>query len=316
MSKSVKYILLILLTGLSISIVADLFLQRGFEKSDDDVIGKLNEITRDSTYYDILCFGSSRGLAHFNPQIIEKETGLKAYNAGLNGGCFIDFSALFKAYLHKHPSPKMLIVHIDEFSFDTQTISELPRYMPFISNDILYDNLVKYDKTFLAVKYLRFLRLMYYNDLLKWISLKSWFSIDARDEYKMVNGYRANTSQWTGYFDERLQEWLKQIRSASPTDLRDKEGEQLFRDMLVLCQNYNIQIILTSSPIIGGNDFERYDHTCEKIELIAANYTKSFLWMHHEQWSSQEYFYDFTHMNSKGADRYSHALAAFINKQK
>jgi hypothetical protein len=316
MAKSIKYLLIVFVVGLLFSLLADWFLQKGFEKTNDDVIGKLNEIINDTTNYEILCFGSSRALAHINPEIISEITGKSTYNAGLNGGCLIDFNALFKVYLQKHPVPKTVVIHVDEFTFETSTISELPRYFPFIGNDLLYENLVKYNNTFIAIRYVRFLRLMYYYDLLKWIAVKSWLHMEARDEYRLVNGYRVNASKWNAHHQEGLDERLKIIKEKplnSPEEI--KEGKKLFSEMLELCKQHHIQLIFTSSPEIGADEFAKYDSTVAQFEAMAKNYNASFLWMHHDQWSPDEHYYDFTHMNNVGADRYSKELGAFIQKQ-
>ena len=316
MKASNKYILIVLVFGLSICLGADWFLQKGFEKSDDDVIGKLNELLNNNTHHQILCFGSSRGLAHFNSAIIEKETGLTAYNAGLNGGSVVDFNAVFKAYLEKHPAPKIVIIHVDDFTFSTQNLRELPRYFPFVSNDVLYENMVKYDKTFLVVKYVRFLRLMYYSDLLKWISLKSWLNIGSRDEYKLVKGYRVSKSQWSVYFEERLKDRIEFIKELNPSEAVDKEGEKLFREMVYTFHKNGIKMIFTSSPSLSGIHNRKYHHTTTLFEELYSGDNVSFLWMHEENWNHEEYFYDFLHMNNKGANRYSLVLADFINQSR
>jgi len=316
MKLSIRYTIIILAIGIVAAIVADWFLQKGLEKSNEDVIGKLNEIINDTTYYDVLCLGSSRTIAHINPEVITNETGLSVYNAGMNGGCMIDFNALFKVYLARHPAPKMVIIHVDEFTFETQVISELPRYFPFIKNKTLYENLVKYDKNVLVVKYIPFLRLMYYNDLFKWIAVKSWLNIEARDEYKLINGYRVNKSKWSSYRQENLGARMKAIQEMQTLVEEEKKGEPLFSEILELCKQYNIKLLFTSSPIIGGDVFKKYENTIHKIEQMSAGYKPNYLWMHKEQWSPDEYYYDFTHMNNLGADKFSKYLSDFINKSK
>ncbi|MBL0343587.1 MAG: hypothetical protein IPP71_23660 [Bacteroidetes bacterium] len=251
MKQSIKYALIVLVTGISVTIIADYILQKGFEKSNDDVIGKLNELINDTTHFDVLCFGSSRALAHIDPAIISKETGLTCYNAGLNGGCIVDFNILLKAFLINHPSPAYLIVHVDDFTFETQRISELPRYFPFISNPVIYDNLVKYEKTLFYVKYFRFIRLMYYNDLLKWIGLKAILGIGARNEYKLINGYRVNRSKWTAYYEERRTERTEFVKNLNPIQEFDPEGVKLFMEMIDLCKTNNIKLLFSSSPIFS-----------------------------------------------------------------
>jgi hypothetical protein len=312
MKKAIIYILIILSTGLLACLAADAFMQKGFKKSDDDVIGKLNEIINDSSYYDVLCVGSSRALAHFNPQLIEKELSLTAFNAGLNGACIVDFNLLLKAYLIHHAPPKVLVMHIDDFTLESDHLRELPRYFPYIENPVIYNSLKPYNETVGYIHRIPFLRIMYYYDLLKWVSIKSWLGIAPRNEYKLINGYRENNSQWNAHFEEGLNNRIEKIKALYPKTDVEVAGIKLLIELLDICKSHHIKIVFSSSPILYGNLDKLYKNTELQIEKYSKGYDVSYLWMHDEDWPREIYFYDYLHMNSSGADRYSKTLAEFI----
>lgn len=312
MKKTAIYIVIILLSGLLMCIAGDQFLQRGFEKSDDDVIGKLNEIINDSNYYDVVCFGSSRALAHFNPTLAGNELNMSALNAGVNGACIIDINLLLKTYLLYRKPPKIVIMHVDDFSFETDRLSELPRYFPYIDNPIVYNSLKPFNETVTYVHYFHFLRVMYYYDLLKWISIKSWLGIKPRVEYKLVNGYRVNNSKWNDHWEEGLARRIDIIKGLHPKIEAEKPGIPLFMEILDMCKEQNIRLVFSSSPIVRGDLNKLYENTESQVIEYSKGYDVSFHWMHKEDWGRETYFYDYLHMNSLGADRYTKSLCDFI----
>jgi len=309
MKRAVLYIIIVIASGIAACVISDYFLQRGFENCEDDVVGKLNEIIKDTTYYDVVCFGSSRALAHFNPQVIHDKLNLSAYNAGVNGACIIDINLLIKAYLHNRRPPKLIVFHVDDFTYETDRLSELPRYFPFINNKEVYNSLKPYNETVNYVHSVNFLRIMYYNDLLKWISIKTLLGIGARDEYKLVNGYRVNATQWNGLDEEGMNRRIEKINSLYVKTESEAAGEPLFMEVLEICKKKNIRLLFSSSPIVHGELNKLYEHTKTKIEKMSSGYNVSYLWMHAEEWDRKIYFYDYLHMNFNGANRYTEALA-------
>ena len=155
---------------------------------------------------------------------------------------------------------------------------------------------------------------MYYYDLLKWISIKTLLGIGAREEYKLINGYRVNRSEWNGMDEEGLERRIEKLKSLEVKTESEALGEPLFSEILEICKNNGIKILFSSSPIVHGELNELYDHTEKKIERMTKGYDVDYLWMHTEEWDRKVYYYDYLHMNYKGADRYSEALAAKIQE--
>ena len=314
MKKAWTYLVLILIAGLLSCITADYLFQKGFEKCEDDVVGKLNEIIKDTTYFDVIGVGSSRALAHFNPWIINDQLQLTAYNAGVNGACIIDVNLLIKSYLKNRKAPKLIVFHVDDFTYETHRLSELPRYFPFIDNPEIYNSLAPYSETVRYVHTINFLRIMYYYDLLKWISIKSLLGLGVRDEYKLINGFRLIDDSWNGLDEEGLPNRIEKIKSLKVKPESESLGEPLFKEILEICRKNNIKILFSSSPIVHGDLNKLYDHTEQKIERMTKGYDVGFLWMHKEEWERTEYFYDYLHMNSKGSERYTIALVEKIRE--
>src|SRR5215204_4792803 len=83
----------------------------------------INEIVNGRTANDILFIGSSRTVHHINPKLIDSITGMRSYNAGVDGANLVEMSLIFKSYLNSHPPPKILFIDLSISSF---AIDSLP----------------------------------------------------------------------------------------------------------------------------------------------------------------------------------------------
>ena len=80
----------------------------------------------DKTNEDILIFGSSRAIHHYNPQIITDSLGLTCYNCGQDGNGIVMQYGRWKM-LSKHHLPKVIIYDIEP-AFD-MAVNDNSRYI-------------------------------------------------------------------------------------------------------------------------------------------------------------------------------------------
>ena len=73
----------------------------GLRSTRTSQFGTLNRVMDGEVNADIVITGSSRAVVHYDPRVIEKATGLTAFNLGRNGSQTDMQVAFFKAYL-KH----------------------------------------------------------------------------------------------------------------------------------------------------------------------------------------------------------------------
>lgn len=69
------------------------------------------------THEDILIFGSSRALHHYNPKIIEDSLGMSCYNVGSGGQNIYYHLALLEATLERY-TPKIAILELMSIDFE------------------------------------------------------------------------------------------------------------------------------------------------------------------------------------------------------
>ncbi len=319
LKKGIIFTLLVLVSSLVVWVLCDKILQTGLLRSNEDIIGKMNELIQDTTNYDVVCLGSSRTLAHIDPRIITEKTGLSTYNAGFNGAIVFDFDIFLKLYLEKRQPPKFLVMHIDSASFHRNVTAELPKFFPFISNDIIYNGLVDYEK---PVKYIRKfppLRIFYYDDLIKWVGIKSLIGISARSIYETHNGFsnsHTGDSYWNGYWESLYTSYCETIKKPYVPDSEINAGLDKLISIMELCKRNNTRVILTSSPIVEGDKFVKYDVITSLVEKITAPYHPVYFWKHGDPLDRRLYYYNYTHMTYRGAEHYTNGLADLLNQIK
>ena len=126
-------ILLLLIVGIQTGI--DYY----YNKTVKNKISRLMNGKLDS---EVMLFGSSVCLHHFDPNIIKQNTGLEAYNMGFDGFFFIQYNALIKQYLTYEKKCKCLVMTtgIENFS-KNDLITRPDLFYASLSNDYIYNAL-------------------------------------------------------------------------------------------------------------------------------------------------------------------------------
>ena len=244
------------------------------------------------TSEELLVFGSSRAIHHYDPTILEDSLQLTAYNCGRNGNGIVLLYGWYKL-MQKRYQPKYIVYDV----------------MP--SFDLLEgDNM-----TFLPC-------MRYYYDESPIDSI--FWSVDANERYKMLsNAYRYNSQFLQLMMDnvKPLQEDIKGYRplqgtmnyepqtKASPLaktysydPLKLYYLEQLIKD----CRAAGTQLIFAVSPLYKNTDaavFAPLYDLCQRYNLPLINHYTD------EAFNRKKsYFRDSAHMNQEGATTYTRTL--------
>lgn len=250
----------------------------------------------EGTTEDVLIFGSSRAYHHYNPQVIETQTGLSVYNCGTDGnGCIL---------------------------FYTQLVNILKRYKPEL---IVYDVMPSFDyiKQGNNTKYLGRAKLFYGES--PEVDSVFW-EIDPNSRYKMLSGmYRHNSS-----FLQVVSDCIKPKRSSTkgyqPLDgeidyFREPETQpalvvdsvklQYLERIVNLCERSGVPIMFVASPTY-------YDPAdlFAPIRNLAAGHEIPFLSYYNDPRfeRNKAMFVDATHLNRHGAAEFSCMVADDIIK--
>jgi hypothetical protein len=242
---------------------------------------------------DVLVFGSSRAVHHYNPEIIEHGLGMSCYNCGDDGsGIILSYGRLLM--LQERHQPKVVIYDVNP-SFDLE------------AND--------------NHKYLGWLRSHYDRDVIKPI----FNVVDKKEKYKMVSRlYRYNSRFLqnlvvfaTGRANDGGIKGYRPIKGALDR-MKIKEDDKknvvafdldtlklrLINDFIDSCEGTTLFFVV--SPIWYGMDelkLQPIRDICEQRGIQFFDYSGSPKYVHQDKW-----FKDGVHLNSTGADEFTRDL--------
>lgn len=288
--KSVLFVVILVAIDLSLGF-AFKTLQRNAKGGD---FGR-NEFIHNKMTDEVLLFGSSRCIHHYDPEIITDSTGMSCYNCGCDGNGIIMFYPRYLMITERYV-PKVIVYEVTP-SFD----------------------LLKGDNT----KYLSWMR-MYYDrcgvDSVFW-------AVDPTERIKMLsNMYRYN-SRFIQLISDNIHPLQSDVRGYRPVDKRmdyefevDNSHQVVYEyDPLKLhymellasdCKRRGINLMMAISPQYKRtNDevFRPISDLCAKYGLPLLNhYCDSSIVF------NRDYFYDSMHMNRKGATTYTNSVVKDI----
>ena len=269
------------------------------EHAKGGYIGHHNKIIHHSDE-DVLIFGSSRAIHHYDSQIIKDSLGMSCYNCGQNGNGIVLFYGWWQLMKDEH----------------------IPKY-------VIYDVAPRFD--FLAGednhKYLGWLRSEYDND-----SIKAIFEdIDSTEKYKMQSMmYRYNSN-----FLQNIVDFVHPIFKIKSNGFLPLKGEidemkinkerkeashpeidslklGLIEKLVVDMKKHDVQIVFVASPLWYGrvdSQFDALKKVCQQHNIAFYNFSNASKYV-----KNNRYFRDGSHMNARGADEFTRDLVSILNR--
>ena len=258
-----------------------------------------NNCICDSVNDDILIFGSSRAVHHYNPVIISDSLNLSCYNCGQGGNGVILNEARYQLILQRH-RPKVLIY------------------------DVLHDVdlLVKEDNH----KYLKSLKPYYDRTGIPEV----FESVDDTEKYKMLSQmyrYNSNCIQIICDYLHHSQSYIKgfcplneemdtmmvrKVAIKPKTPVYDSLKISYIRKMVE--ESIDTKIIFVVSPIWNGADTIPYQpirDICREKNIPFLDFLNNPKYVH-----NNAYFKDGVHLNARGADEFTKDLIIELRKRK
>lgn len=251
---------------------------------------------------DILIFGSSRAIHHYNPEILTDSLGLSCYNCGQDGNGIVMFYGWWQIIKNRY-LPKCIIYDVNP-SFD------------FVTGE---DN----------HKFLGWLRSEYDNDSIK----KIFEDIDNTEKYKMFSMmYRYNSK-----FLQCITDYIHPIFSIKGNGFLPLSGEmdkmkikshpeesksivydslkiKYLENLTIDAKRNGVNIIFAASPMwygIDKNNFTPLINICKKHNVRFLDFSNNSKYVH-----NNEYFKDGSHLNAKGADEFTKDLIECLKESR
>ena len=273
--------------------------------------GVSNRVMQGEVNAKIIVTGSSRTLSHFDPRIIEEQTGRSAFNLGRNGSQTDMQLAVLKVYLEHNRAPEVVIHNLDGFSFEaTREVYNPTQYVPYLYDDELYNALKQFDPNSWRRRYLPVYGYVVDDMSLSWmLGLRALSGWSPREDF--FQGFNPRSKRWTDEF--------QRFKDSKPNGVSwpiDPEGRQSLEDLIHVCQQHGIQLIFVYSPEYIGMQkltnnraeiFQDFRELSTRYHIPFWDYSN---WKYS---GDTEYFQNSQHLNGDGAAIFS---ADFANRLK
>jgi len=315
MRISVKIILVLILSSfLSLVYYYHIFLNS--YTPTNFVRPSLNFLIKDSSYHDLVIIGNSRSWNHFNPRIIDSITSQNSLVIGLDGSDIPFFLMGIKKYIQSHPKPKTIVVPIDFTSINTQTIPyNFLEYYEFLNDTTVANTLGSYFTRFtFKCSYYYYLSqlLLVKNDEEK-LKLNGLFSpISATDSTLPAN------LTYKGFFSPSDTLDLHHLQQIKPfNEELSSEFNSTMNEIINCCNKNQVQLIFVQAPFFykTQNIVLNYQDIENQISQLARA-SNCIFWDFDTMKISYQTncFFNFMHLNNKGANAFSKAFAIELAK--
>ena len=261
--------------------------------TDEYKISYTNESTEDS----LLFMGSSRCLHHYAPLIFEKELGMTCYNAADWGIKNIYYHYGLLGNILSRYTPKAILFEIHPCDFRDTPFSGKERagsLAPYCGMSDACDEMLKLSGNY-------------------WVYQLSWV-------YRYTGSFPNLIIGKLGSMDRSLKGWKPLDGVMDTTGVKpeeypfpiDQERISLLERFIKDCQQRNIQLIMIVSPM----------YICSKEDVfkipreLAAKYNIPFIDHYRDTTfvGQADLFYDFGHLNRKGAEIYSEGVSKELKR--
>ncbi|MBK8600077.1 MAG: hypothetical protein IPN80_05515 [Flavobacterium sp.] len=261
----------------------------------------------------LVFLGNSRTEAHFDPEIIEKNTGIKSYNLGVAGSSLAIEQIRWNSYLVQNKPPKIVVQNIDLYALTDKPIAEKNQYLPYYHNAVLFHELQKIDNSVLYEKYVPMSK--YRGYIVKLYEELSG-SKSGKTPVIKKKGYQKHHSTWNSDFAKMKKEIGGKREKYSVSELNNQLS--LLKKIIADCNRIHAKLILVWAPqYFELNAFQEptLREMKNKMKQIALENKNVVFWdfTNNPLNFDKKYFYNSFHMNDVGVAQFCQQFSDSLN---
>lgn len=290
---------------LIVMLLLDVLITNNLHHSKANLIRGINDAYFDSTNYDIVVLGSSRGLRHFDTRVLDSMLDVNSYNQGITGRGIVSQITKYVIFEKHHGVPKVIIQNIDYCTLKIDDGLYKEQYLPYLYDKSLFNATRKYEKFRYVDRYIPLIRYAGYEQMIKeGLGLKSKMHSDT-----WYKGFMPMFAKWNG----KVFETVDRIDFSSCD-----ESISIFREHLEKCKENGVQIIFVYSPLYIGAQLKMDENNKKEMYNTFANIAREFdipivSWLDSPICEDTFYFYNATHLNAIGAKKFTQELSLCID---
>jgi hypothetical protein len=292
---------------LAISMAGHSYLMEGFRARTTGDFGDWNRIVNGRINADILVTGASRAQCGVDVLTLEDYFKKKCFNLALKGNSLSIQVARLKVYLKHNKAPEAIIQVVGRNMLRKPRAYNPGQFVPYLNEEEIYRPLSRISKHFILARYV---------PLYSFALLSPAFTVDAwqgltgqEDPPQCNNGYCPVDMAWNRKSDIAT---VKKLYPHGIVDQITPEGKEAFEDLIRLCREKHIRLILVYAPgYYEFNDFvvnyreakNLYHQYAQQYGLPLLDYSSAGITR------QEDMFFNSQHLNYKGATRFSEELA-------
>jgi len=249
----------------------------------------------DSTFADILVFGSSRANHSYVPEIFEKRLSSSFYNTGKDGNFILYNYAVFKAIISRY-NPKLIIFDInpEDLSYSATDYERLSSLLPYYKSHPEIRDILDLRGPFERIKHVS--GIYPYNSLVLLIAIGNL-------EYNKLR--KSDNKGYIPLIKKMANNKIDTIYNTSQNI--DENKICALNDIFTICQEKSIDLILVYSPTY--TIIQKSYANDVLVELSLANGIKYFNLSNSPEFiNNPSYFADKNHLNDVGAGVFSNVI--------
>ena len=318
MKRFLLKVFLFLTSVLVIAIVTDLWVSKTLASSESYAMGDAkiwNDILNNQINDELLIYGSSRAWRHFDPKVIEKETGMQAYNFGVDGHSFDIQHLRHELQLKHNTSPKVILYSVDVNTLNLpEGLYNDEQFLPFFYSDTLFNSYTKKYKNFSFTDYNA--PLARYSGRKKALTYFIKEVIGWPQKKMRTKGFEASNESWNTDYERARKNKTTYYKKIDTNMVKrfDAFLKEMHSKKIAVILMYTPEHVLGQSLITNRAEIVSvFDSLAKKNNIPFLDYSKVIMN------SNKIYFYNSLHLNAKGVEAFNNLyikdLKAFVNSE-
>ena len=250
---------------------------------------------------DIFIFRNSRANHHYNPKIIEEETGLTSYNTGRDGQSIFFSTSVFKLILKRHKPKLVILDYGSNFQFSEKHYDRISSLLPYYRRHKELDDIITLRS--------RFEKLKLYSKIYPFNSLITTIIIGNISYNKIRQGFVYNGFIPVSGTAKSITGSIKTIPEL-PNNI-DSNLVKKFEEFILIAKDKNINVVVVYSPkLFKKNKFDISlniaMNICKENDVKFIDLSESPVFIH-----KNNLFTDRVHLNSDGANLFTKLLTKY-----
>lgn len=287
-----------------VMVATDLWISKTLATSESYSMGDAKvwqDILKGQINEDLLIYGSSRAWRHFDPEFIEAQTGLTAYNFGVDGHAFDIQYLRHELNLKYNKAPKVIIYSVDYNTLNAPSgLYNDEQFLPFFFADTLLNAYTKKYENFSFIDYK--IPLLRYSGREKALTYFVKEVIGWPQTKMRSKGFGVHQGAWNSDYKKA------KAKKGSVAKEIHKENVKRFDAFLKEAYLKNISVILMYTPehVLGQELIANREEIVKVFDSLAnKNNIPFFDYSKDSMNSNKVYFYNSLHLNAQGVEKFN-----------